>query len=98
MATLIDGRALARKNNQALKAKVPLLPLVTYRNTGRGALFVSEIGRPLELQRSSKLRDALEQGADLVADRLERELTLHPGDWHFWDEFQPGRFLREDGA
>lgn len=77
----------------ALRSGAPLLPLVTYADRDGGSLFVSEIGPPLALDRDAKLRDALAQGADRLAPLLEGYLTAHPGDWHFWDEFQPGRFL-----
>jgi len=28
-----------------------------------------------------------------VAAFLTRALTEHPGDWHFWDRFEPGGLL-----
>ncbi len=77
----------------ALRSGAPLLPLVTYAAHDGGSLFVSEIGAPVVLDREARVRDALETGADQVALLLDRQLRAHPGDWHFWDEFQPGRFL-----
>ncbi len=79
----------------ALRSGASLLPLVTYNDQETRAPFVSEIGAPIPLDRDLALRDALERGADRVAVLLEQHLRDHPGDWHFWDEFQPGRFLVE---
>ncbi len=77
----------------ALRSGAALLPLVTYSSRAGDGLFVSEIGAPLSLDRHARLRDALETGVDQVAALLDGHLRTHPGDWHFWDEFQPGRFL-----
>lgn len=79
-----------------IKARCPVLPLVTFHNVGPGAPYMSRIGPPLALPREAPLDDALERCADLAAELLERELVAHPGDWHFWDEFQPGRFVVEE--
>jgi lauroyl/myristoyl acyltransferase len=79
----------------ALKADAPLLTLVTSRRRGRGAPYRTAISAPLPLRRDLPVKKALEAGADLVAERLESFLSAHPGDWHFWDEFRPGRFLVE---
>jgi KDO2-lipid IV(A) lauroyltransferase len=76
----------------AWKSEAPLLPLVTWFEDGR---VVTEIFPPVDLPRDSKRKDVLESGADIVAAWLERFLREHPSDWHFWDEFQPGRFLVE---
>jgi len=81
----------------ALRSGAPLLPLVTYRDPTGTALFVSEIGPPVDLPRDAPLRQGLEAGADEMAALLDAHLRSHPGDWHFWDEFQPGRFLAEVG-
>ena len=79
----------------ALRSGAPLLPLVTYAARDGRSLFVSELGAPLHLDRDARLRDALEAGVDQVAALLDAALRAHPGDWHFWDEFQPGRFLAD---
>ena len=76
----------------AWKSETPLLPLVTWFEDGR---VVTEIFPPVDLPRDSKRKDVLEAGADIVAVWLEKFLREHPSDWHFWDEFQPGRFLVE---
>jgi phosphatidylinositol dimannoside acyltransferase len=82
----------------ALRSEAPLLPLVTYAAQDDRSLFVSEIGPPLALDREGRLRDALESGVDHVAALLDGHLRAHAGDWHFWDEFQPGRFLADPTA
>ncbi|MED5370017.1 MAG: hypothetical protein VX899_03300 [Myxococcota bacterium] len=74
----------------ALKSGAPLLTLVTHREA-KG--WVSEIGAPLPLDRSLPTKAALDQGAEFIAEFLGRCLHQWPGDWHFWDEFEPGRFL-----
>ena len=73
----------------AHKSGAALLPLHTY-FAGDG--YVSRIGSALTIDRSST-RAALESGADVIAAHLHAWLSAHPGDWHFWDEFEPGRFL-----
>ncbi len=74
----------------ALKSGAPLLTLVTHREEGR---WVSEVGPEIAIDRSLPTAQVLEQGADEIAAFLGRCLHTWPGDWHFWDEFQPGRFL-----
>ena len=68
----------------AMKTGAALLPLHTFLGQ-RG--YVSRIGPELSAPAD------LDEAADLVALHLERWLRCHPGDWHFWDEFEPGRFL-----
>ncbi len=80
----------------ALRSGAPLLPLVTYRDTSRRALFASEIRPAVELLRDAPLRQALEAGADAMASLLDEHLRAHPGDWHFWDVFEPGSVLPDD--
>ena len=77
----------------ALRSGAALLPLVTYWSEEGAALYRSEIGPEFDLNRDLPLDQALEQGADLMANCLERYLQDHPADWHFWEEFRPGRFL-----
>lgn len=76
----------------ALKSGASLLPLETWHEWRNGG-YSSIIGAPIELDRNLPVKQALEVGADLVAEHLTRWITAHPGDWHFWDEFEPGRFL-----
>lgn len=77
----------------AYAAGAPLLPLVTHRSGHRGPRHLTEIGAPLELPRDLPRDAVLEAGADLVASFLTDKLTRFPEDWHFWDHFEPGRFL-----
>jgi lauroyl/myristoyl acyltransferase len=77
----------------ALRSGAPLLTLYTSRDRGGDALYVTRIGPPLALPRDLPVKQGLEAGADVVAARLETLLRAHPGEWHFWDEFRPGRFL-----
>ncbi len=77
----------------ALKSGAPLLTLHTFRDRGGPAPYRTVIGPEIPLPREARVKDALEVGADAVAQHLGRFLREHPGDWHFWDEFRPGRFL-----
>ena len=74
----------------AWRTGAPLMPLCSWFEGGR---VVSEIHAPVVIPRDSSREVVLEAGADLVAEWLGRFLSEHPGDWHFWDEFEPGRFL-----
>lgn len=77
----------------ALQAGSPLLTLRTRRSGGRRPRWITELSPPLLLPRDLPKQRALELGADLVADFLTDSLTRYPEDWHFWDHFEPGRFL-----
>ena len=92
----------------AWQAKAPLLTVRCFRNrdaaTPRGedsrsdggqgrAMFVAEIGPPVDFTRDKGREAAFESGADAVAAYLSDSLRRHPGDWHFWDSFEPGRLL-----
>lgn len=77
----------------ALQSGAPLLPLVTFRNPGMGPDYITEIRPELAIERDLPMSEALALGAEVVAIQLERWLREHPGDWHFWDEFEPGKFL-----
>ena len=76
----------------ALKSGAALLPLHTWYEARNGG-YCSTLGEPVALDRDLPVREALERGADLVAEHLDGWLRAHPGDWHFWDEFEPGRLL-----
>jgi KDO2-lipid IV(A) lauroyltransferase len=81
----------------AHQAGAPLLPLVTHRSGHRSPRHLCEIGSPLDLPRGLPRGEALAAGADLVADFLTDSLSRFPEDWHFWDHFEPGRFLQPTG-
>jgi len=77
----------------AVNAGAPLLTLRTRRGGGRRPRWVTEIGAPVVLPRDLPRASVLDAGADRVASFLTDSLTRHPEDWHFWDHFEPGRFL-----
>ena len=74
-------------------SRAPLLTVHCTRNRGSGAMFIAEIGPELPLLREGRREDVLEQGADLIAAYLDQTLREHPGDWLFWDGFEPGGLL-----
>lgn len=67
----------------ALRSGATLMGLCTFHERGRERSVLEELEQPTDL----------EEGADLVASCMERWLRAHPGDWHLWDEFEPGRLL-----
>lgn len=77
----------------ALKSGAALVPLHTHFIGGAGAPYRTVIHPEISLERDWETHEALEDAAQKTALILERLLLCHPGDWHFWDEFQPGRFL-----
>lgn len=79
----------------AYMSGAPLLTVHCIRNRGPGGMFTAEIGPPLPLLRDAGRDAALENGADLIAGYLDRVLREHPGDWLFWDGFEPGGLLPE---
>lgn len=81
----------------ALRAEAPLLTLHTFWNPERRPVCVARIGPEVPLDRAVPLPRGLELGADLVAAFLEEVLRARPEDWHFWDQFEPGRFLVGEG-
>lgn len=81
----------------AYMARAPLLTVHCYRNrTDAPGMFTAEIGPPLPLRRDAGRDAALEDGADHIAAFLDRVLRAHPGDWLFWDGFEPGAILPEE--
>lgn len=79
----------------AWRAGVPLLPLVVHPSEGLGPAWTATIGEPLPLPRDLPTGDVLERGADLLAAFLEEALRRWPGEWLFWDQFEPGRFIED---
>ena len=67
----------------ALRSGAELLSLKTFHAGGHECSVIEPMERPTDL----------EDGADRVAALLEGWLREHPGDWHLWDEFEPGRLL-----
>lgn len=59
---------------------------------------LSVIGEEISFERSKRVADALESGADFMGEWLTMVLSRHPGDWLFWDAFEPGGLLVAEGA
>lgn len=79
----------------ALRSGAPLLALWTVRTPGARAPYTTTILPEVALERDLPPDEGLERGVDAIASFLTRALTAWPGDWHFWDHFEPGRFLEE---
>lgn len=89
----------------ALQAQAPLLTIRCVRRRGpraqredggrAPALFLAEIGPPLTFDREAKKPAAIASGTRALAAYLDQSLRTYPGDWHFWDQFEPGRFIEE---
>ena len=67
----------------ALRSGATLLGLRTFHDHGHEVAVIEALPRPTDL----------DEGADLVATCLDRWLRAHPGQWHLWDEFEPGLLL-----
>ncbi len=90
----------------AWKSGAPLLTVRTWRNRGPDrprndggsgrAWFVAEIGPALDFDRSGRKADVFQSGTAAIAAYLSDSLAAHPGDWHFWDSFEPGKLLIDD--
>jgi lauroyl/myristoyl acyltransferase len=79
----------------AYMSGAPLLTVHCYRSRRPGAMFTAEIGPPLPIDREDGRAAALSSGTDHTAAFLDRVLRAHPGDWLFWDGFEPGGLLPE---
>ena len=86
MGVPVGGFYLAARSGAAVHA------LHTIRDPQRAGRWLSVIGPEVIFPRDD-LDQALEFGADWTADFLSRVLRLHPGEWHFWDGFQPGGLI-----
>ncbi len=83
----VGGFYLASRSGAALH------PLHTVRDPQKPGRWLSVIGPEVVLP-SGKLDDVLEFGADWTARYLSEVLAKHPGEWHFWDGFQPGGLIQ----
>ena len=83
----------------ALRSGAPLLTVCCHRNPraipGRDPVYVGEIGPEIPLRRDLGTRQGLEDGVDRIAEYLNEVLGAWPGDWLFWDGFQPGGLLAD---
>ncbi len=77
----------------AWRSGAPLLSVHCHRNPSPGPAFVAEIGPEVRVRRDLPRRAAMAAGADEVATYLDRVLRSWPGDWLFWDGFEPGGLL-----
>lgn len=77
----------------ALTSGAPLLTLATHRNHEPGPPYVVEIGEALDFPRDQGKEQALAVGGAQTARFLDRALRAWPGDWLFWDGFEPGGLL-----
>jgi len=74
----------------------PLLTIHCFRSRDSDALFTARIGAAVPLSRDEGKAAALDDGADHIARYLDATLRAHPGDWLFWDGFEPGGLLPEE--
>ena len=79
----------------AYMGEAPLLTVHCYRSRQEGAMFIAEIGDEVTFTRDAGKVAAMESGADAIAAYLNRVLAAHPGDWLFWDGYEPGGLLLE---
>ena len=77
----------------AYTSGAPLLSVACHRARGAGPPWVAEVGPEIVLPRDQGKAAALEAGADAIAALLDGTLRAWPGDWLFWDGFQPGGLL-----
>lgn len=86
MGVPVGGFYLAARSGAALHS------LHTVRDPEKRGRWLSVIGPEIQLPTVSArdLDPVLELGADWTAAYLTRVLRAHPGEWHFWDAFQPG--------
>ncbi len=82
----VGGFYLAARSGASLH---PLHTILDVQNPGR---WVSVIGPEVRLPEGT-LDAQLEFGADWTATFLTDLLARHPGEWHFWDGFQPGGLI-----
>lgn len=86
----------------AWRSGAPLLTVHCRRNPGarpgREPLFVAEVGEELILPREARRAEVFAAGLDALAAYLDRTLRSWPGDWLFWDGFEPGGLLPEEAA
>lgn len=82
----------------ALRSGAPILMLHTFRSLSAGPVCVTRISGELRFPRDSSLAQGIDAGLDQVARSLDRVLRYHPGDWHFWDQYEPGCFLLDHGV
>jgi len=76
----------------AHRSGAPLLPMVTLPSDGCER-YKTVIGHEFVLEQCDDLREMLRKDAQRLALELDSLLTRHPGSWHLWPEFEPGRMI-----
>ncbi|MEE2752243.1 MAG: hypothetical protein VX519_12495 [Myxococcota bacterium] len=79
----------------ALRTGAALHTLATVSPGPGETVHRASIGPAITLDRSVPFAQGLEQGVERMVNELEALLSAHPGDWHFWDAFEPGRMIVE---
>ena len=87
MAVPVGGFYLAYRSGARLHT------LYTVRDPTDPRRHLSTIGAEVPIDRAASVDATLEAGADFTAGWLSLLLSRHPGDWLFWDAFQPGGLL-----
>lgn len=82
----------------AARSGAALMTLVCHRNPQPGPPWVAEIGPEVPLPREASKDALLDAGADAVAAFLDATLRRWPGDWLFWDGFEPGGLLPAEAS
>ena len=80
----------------AYMSGAPLLSIHCFRSRDSDSMFTARIGPEIPLRREGGKAVVLEDGADHIARYLDTVLRQHPGDWLFWDGFEPGGLLPEE--
>ncbi len=86
MGVPVGGFYLAARSGAAIH------PLHTIRDPEKPGRWLSVVGPEVVVQ-GADLDATLEAGADWTAEYLSSVLRKNPGEWHFWDGFQPGGLI-----
>lgn len=74
----------------ALRTGAPLLPCAVYFGAGAGATgHLALVEEPLTLPRKGRLRDDIQAGTQLLAERLEVLIKQAPTQWHMMQPIWP---------
>ena len=79
----------------ALRTGAALHTLATVSPAPGETVHRALIGPAVPLDRTAPFPQGLDHGVDRMVKELETLLRAHPGDWHFWDSFEPGRMILE---
>lgn len=76
----------------AARGRASLHTLSCHLDPADPSRYLARISPPEPLP-DARLSDILDHGADRTAAFLDDLLRRHPGDWLFWDAFEPGKLL-----